>query len=852
MARKFVLFACAAIWLAGGRTFGAAMPQGPDNAAKASTPASDQQADEDQKRDAKPAKGQLKANAKAQDDEFSPTYQRGLKNLGADFLDDQRQIWTSPAKLRFSDSQWLLPSIGITAGLFVTDKDYSRHISQDPQRVSRYSTLSTAGTAALAGGAGGMWLLGHIKHNEHWSETGLLAGEAALNSLVVVESLKYSLRRGRPDQGDGSGSFFQSGGNSFPSEHSAIVWSVAGVVTHEYPGPLTKFFAYSLATLVDFSRVHSRQHFPSDVFVGSVIGNLVAQNIYTRRHDPELGGTAWESIASRLRFRDSVSSAYMGSPYVPLDSWIYPALERLIAMNYVKTGFLSMRPWTRFECARLVSEAGTRLEGGDIPHSEALETYEALRREFSPDLVLMEGGNNERAQLESVYSRTTGIAGRPLSQGYQYDFGQTLINDFGRPYEEGFNNVTGFSGWATEGFLTAYVRGEYQHSPSAPALPLGVRQFIGTSQQLPEPPAQAFGAQSQFQLLDAYVGLTVDNWQISFGRQSLWWGPGEGGSMMLGDNAAPIDMLRVDRVSPFKLPSFLGYLGPMRFEFFLGQLSGQDFVFGESTGAFGSWTSSLGRQPMIDGEHFSFKPTANLEFGLSLTSLFGGGTVPFTSHTYIKSIFALGNALPGSPQDPGDRRTGFDFSYRLPWLRNWVTFYADGFAEDQFSPLAYWDRSAWLAGIYVSHLPKIPKLDLRLEGVFTDLPAGGALSHGFFYWNDRYRNGYTNDGYLLGSWVGRQGQGAQAWSTYHFGPRTSLQGNFRHQKISQQFLPGGGSLTDIGVKYDFQARPDLAISAAVQGERWLIPVIAPGAQRNLTTSIQITYLPVHWGRGSKD
>jgi len=69
---------------------------------------------------------------------------------------------------------------------------------------------------------------GRAKHNEHWSETGFLAGEAAVDSLVMVEGLKYSLGRERPFQGDGSGPFFQSGGTSFPSEHAAAAWSVAG------------------------------------------------------------------------------------------------------------------------------------------------------------------------------------------------------------------------------------------------------------------------------------------------------------------------------------------------------------------------------------------------------------------------------------------------------------------------------------------------------------------------------------------------------------------------------------------------------------------------------------------------
>src|SRR3989440_876155 len=150
---------------------------------------------------------------------------RGFHGLARDFLADQEQIWTSPARLRFSDTEWIVPLSGITAGLFVTDRDFSKHLSQNPSTISHYKTLSNAGVGALIGGAGGMWLFGHVSHNEHWSETGFLAGEAALNSLVAVETLKYSLGRQRPFQGDGNGSFFH-GGTSFPSEHSAAAWSV--------------------------------------------------------------------------------------------------------------------------------------------------------------------------------------------------------------------------------------------------------------------------------------------------------------------------------------------------------------------------------------------------------------------------------------------------------------------------------------------------------------------------------------------------------------------------------------------------------------------------------------------------
>jgi hypothetical protein len=285
----------------------------------------------------------------------------------------------------------------------------------------------------------------------------------------------------------------------------------------------------------------------------------------------------------------------------------------------------------------------------------------------------------------------------------------------------------------------------------------------------------------------------------------------------------------------------------MRVEFFLGQLRGQDFINGLGI-VTGSFTSPLNPQPMIHGERFSFKPTRNFEFGFSRTSLFAGQGVPFTLGTFRRSLLSTGNGEPGTATDPGDRRSGLDWSYRLPKLRNWLTFYGDAFTDDQISPIAYMDRSAIHAGLYLSHVPKIPKLDLRAEGVYTDVPAGGALSHGFFYMNVRYLNGYTSNGNLLASWIGREGQGAQAWSNYWFNARNRVQLNFRHQKVSQEFFPGGGTLTDIGVRGDYWTRSSLGISAWVQHERWLFPVIQPNAASNVTAAIQVSFEPQKWFR----
>jgi hypothetical protein len=98
----------------------------------------------------------------------------------------------------------------------------------------------------------------------------------------------------------------------------------------------------------------------------------------------------------------------------------------------------------------------------------------------------------------------------------------------------------------------------------------------------------------------------------------------------------------------------------------------------------------------------------------------------------------------------------------------------------------------------------------------------------------------------MGSWIGREGQGAQAWTNYWFSPRNRLQFNFRHQKVSQQFIPGGGSLTDVGVRSDYWLRPSIGLSGWVQYERWMFPIIQPNAARNTTVGVEVQFQPQKW------
>jgi hypothetical protein len=763
--------------------------------------------------------GDSKSATTNKDDENSVNFS-ALRN----FEDDQKAIWTSPFHLKPVDADWLLPLGAVAGGLFATDTEFEKHLSNSPSRLKYSKDFSDAGLAAFVGVGAGMYVWGHVTHDEHKRETGFLAGEAAVDSLAVTYALKYAMGRERPLNNNYQGGFWQSG-DSFPSEHSAAAWAIAGIVAHEYPGPLTSLLAYGLAAGVSGSRLTAKQHFPSDVLIGSALGWFVSQEVYRHHHDPDLGGGAWLTYAEwREDAADTFGSG--GSPYVELDSWIYPAIERLAAMGYIHSEFLGTRPWTRNECAQFVDEAGDAMGSSDNVPAEADQLFAELQAEFHSNLESVGVAGESAARVESIYSRVTAISGPPLNDSYH--FGQTIIDDYGRPYQEGFNTYDGFSAYGTAGRFTVYVRGEYQHAPGAAAYPLSVRQVIANADQNPLQPAIPVAQADRFRLLDTYLSANYGGWDFSFGKQSLWWGPEYGTALMLTDNAEPMYMFRIHPEQAFDIPLLSRVLGPAKTEFFVGKLSGNEFP----------------ARPVLHGEKISFKPTRNIEFGFSRTVEFGGVGRPLTlgavwnSFTSTKSSFNYGPSA-----NPGKRTSNFEFSYRPPLVTNWLTLYADTIAMDDVVPLESPPRAAWNSGVYIPRLFGNPRLEVRLEGGYTDPVTPRSHGGQFVYWEAFYHDLSTNKNNLIGSWMGREGQGFQGWTIYHLSARSNVQVSYRHAKVAKDFLPNGETLNDGSAAVDLWVGSEVELSGSVQYEKWLAPILAPGAQTNWTSTLQITFYP---------
>jgi hypothetical protein len=526
----------------------------------------------------------------------------------------------------------------------------------------------------------------------------------------------------------------------------------------------------------------------------------------------------------------------VGSTYVPMDNWVYPAIYRLYGLGYMDTAYLGLRPWTRWSIVNMLIATADKISHEEND-SQACGIYRSLEEEFSPDVEVWNGPRTPHARMDTAYTGIMGITGTPLRNSFH--LGQTIVNDYGRPYQEGFNNVTGFSARSVAGRFSLYFRGEYQHAPSAPGYSIALSTQLSNIDMISftQNPNQAtiptgpIPVTNDFRILEANVSYLLLNHQFSFGKSDHWLGPAEGGSLAWSTNAENIYAFQIDRVEPLKIPLLSLLTGPFRYQFYVGSLKGH--------------TSP--NSPWVHAEKISFKPTENLEFGFERTVIWGGkGHVPITIHTFLRSFFSASNVSTEekfSRDDPGARFAAFDFSYRLPFVRKWLLLYTDSFSHDDVSPISAPRRAAIRPGIYLSRFPGLRQLDFRMEAASTDPPTARSHAGAFFYAEQVQLQGYTNKGFIMGDWIGRESKGGQAWLTYHLSPQEEIQVSYRNAKATKDFIPGGTTQNLFKVSTIKRIGKDFELRGWVQYEQWKAPIYKTGAQSDTSIAVQMTWFP---------
>jgi len=546
----------------------------------------------------------------------------------------------------------------------------------------------------------------------------------------------------------------------------------------------------------------------------------------------------------------------LGSTYIPVDSPVYPMALRLYSLGYLDSAFIGVRPWTRQSLLHMLQKSSDDIVNDD--NQQAMEILAWLQDYLAAETPPARFNRGTIYGVDTLYARMMGISGQSLRDSFH--LGQTIVNDYGRPYQPGFNAIGGFSTVNEMGRFSLYVRGEYQHAPSAPGYSLVMaNQLSCTDRICPFAPPNAPQAtipygkyvaeQNPFRLVEATLSFHLLGHEISGGKTDSWDGPGLGGAMLFSNNAEDMYSFRIDRVEPLHIPYFSAIFGDVRYNFLVGSLKGHTDP----------------NSPWMHTEVISMRPTKNFEFAFERSVIWGGKDhEPITLHTFLRSFFSLNDTVadPASKQtasDPGDRLSDFTFSYRLPFMRDFATLYLDSICHDDVSPISAPRRAAYRPGLYLSRLPGLPKMDFRIEGASTDTSTLRSLYGEFIYLETIQLQGYTNNGFIMGDWMGREAKGGQAWLTWHFSPDQFIQAEYLTKQTAKDFIAGGVTQSDLKFQAVKRLHRDIELNAWVQLERWKAPVpltavdsplaviggplYYPNAQHNATMAVQITWYP---------
>lgn len=562
------------------------------------------------------------------------------------------------------------------------------------------------------------------------------------------------------------------------------------------------------------------------------------------------------------RMPDPYKKNHDGAVYIPVDSWVYPELTRLYNLGYADTMFLSLRPYTRQSLARILDATHDAVVNGG--NEQAQEILARLETFVADEPIYANTPRGTLYGVETGYTRILGISGQSLRDSYH--LGQTIVNDYGRPYEPGFNLLAGYSVLAERGRFSFYMRAEYQHSPSAAgysqALSAALSQganaaninteysqgdsilYTGYNLHQATIPTGPIAAVNPYRIQEATLSYHLLGHEISGGKSDVWQGPTVGGAMSWSNNAEDIYSFRINRIEPLHIPIFSRIFGPIRYDFIYGSLKGHSYP----------------NHPYIHSEQASIRPFKDVEFTFQRTVIFGGaGHEPVTLHTFLRSFFSVSDtnaAEKAGPQDPGARFGDFSFSWRLPYLQKHLMLVADSIAHDDVSPISAPRRAAYRTGLYLSQVPGIPRLDIKVEAVSTD--PGTTRSNGgqFNYFETIQRQGYTNKGFILGDWIGREAKGGDAFLTYHLSGDEFVQVEYLNKKNEKDFIPGAynpatntygpGGTTQNSFKIEVEKRfhhDDVELNAWYQHEGWKAPIYLPGLNTDNAFAAQLTFWP---------
>jgi len=386
------------------------------------------------------------------------------------------------------------------------------------------------------------------------------------------------------------------------------------------------------------------------------------------------------------------------STNIPLDSSFYSDIDTLIAHGLIKSELSSTKPFTRAEAGRLLAEAIYYSEIKDVPVSLS-QLLDRMARDYEEEIC----ETTVRGSIPTTFLK-------PLDE-----FSLTY-NSLDGPFSI-FNNegVEYFDGNNATAQLQARARLWRVFSFYIEPMVIYNQNFEGIEEN----------KETEFRIHKGYMKLTLGNFEIEWGKDSLWWGPGYHGALLMSNNARPFDMIKISNPRATLLPSVFRYLGPFRYNLFYSTLD-KDAVSGHPPNS------------RLFGARFDFKPHPILELGICYLTHCGGdrpGIERLDLSDYFYILFS-NECRTGDKRD-SNKEFAMDASLTIPNiskivpLADSIKVYVEWGGEDQgIIP----DKRAYLVGIAFNNIFTAHGLNLRAEyaNLSPESVPGAWYSHGLW------------------------------------------------------------------------------------------------------------------------
>lgn len=206
---------------------------------------------------------------------------RSIRRIGQ----DQKHLYRGPFEAH--NLKWDAVVLVGTGAFLAADRHIENNISHS--NFSTYQAISDTALGGLAASLAGIYLYGAKSEHHHARETGELELETLVNTFLVYAPMQLIAGRQRPDEGNNHGDFLKHHAlnTSFPGGHAMFTWAMASVLADEYPKPWARGLSYGAAFTVTLTRFMARDHWASDMFVGTALGLAIAERTFHARCNPE-------------------------------------------------------------------------------------------------------------------------------------------------------------------------------------------------------------------------------------------------------------------------------------------------------------------------------------------------------------------------------------------------------------------------------------------------------------------------------------------------------------------------------------------------------------------------------------